>query len=363
MIHFNPSAPQSTRTPLDPQQSSVLQTVIAKGDKLAQGHFCKKLDPTDTNPYLPGKTGWVTLPFDLFYFVSQYREARLLADGEVLEATVVKAAVLPFGLTHAAFSMVANTIDICLFLQLAKVFQFSAPFLKRLHIFGLVLATGDLVFQIRDLYREISLFFVLQNRTTALKNLYEGFLKPRQWETVSRKTQDTVVSLLNSDVNRAAHTLSVEMVKRQYVLAHRIRSWAVEDLKAGLSDSFLLNLDQPENQQKGDLLLKIAKTQNFKKILVHLLGVASGALSVVGVVAVLLGALWWIPLGLLTAWSIVYSVKFLLARGTLEQRGWKFSVADCIPEWIHIGWRKVNSLAKGVLSRLQGPLREQKLLA
>lgn len=87
---------------------------------------------------------------------------------------------------------------------------------------------------------------------------------------------------------------------------------------------------------KADCLMHDVDTQTRKKLAIHITGLISIAVYVVGYALLLTGLVHIAPilLGLTIAGVLFCVIRYLLDKGTFHQEGWKFSLKDCLPKFI-----------------------------
>jgi hypothetical protein len=131
-------------------------------------------------------------------------------------------------------------------------------------------------------------------------------------------------------------------------LARRVQPWCAKEIAQNLPPILeKIKSADPKVQEEGlkeaEELMQTVKTQARKKLLVHIVAVVAIALSIAGFIALCVGCPFAIPFALLLVGGTLASLNYFLAAGTLDNKGWKFSVENCIPNWVKWIARKLFS--------------------
>jgi hypothetical protein len=82
---------------------------------------------------------------------------------------------------------------------------------------------------------------------------------------------------------------------------------------------------------KAKKLLKNVAAQSGKEILVHIVGMAAVAVTLIGLILSCLGCPFFIPFIFLLGGATLSLVRYFLHEGLMNTKGWEFSMKNCVP--------------------------------
>lgn len=314
---------------------------------------------------IPGTTSILSAPFDLMVICKDFIKASAHNDTEAQLDLALRISVLPLGFLYSLTKVFINIIDFLSLFHLSKLITLNSAmtlFARGLNFVGLGLSTIEFILESISLFKSVSFFLSIFSFKNDDKNALENLnaLKIRYF-TISNDEEKNLQKIAKKkDLN--IEDLRARLLKiKENKLMHRIRPWAAEKLKEAFKKGLLeegseLNLDEAKE------LLYSIKAQSVKKAIVNLVGVASLLLALIYFILIIVEVPFIIPLILFGAFFALSMTRYLLAKGTLEQNGFQFSLSDCVPQFVKNGYKKTTELAKRALTHLQDSLREQKYL-
>lgn len=358
IIPFYHPLPSGTESPQIPPEdkaqkiyTEVLEASLAKN--AADGK--KKWFFDDS--YMPGVMGLFTAPLKFIELWMSYATAAARNDKEAQADILLRLSTLPLGCIYTSTSLASTLVQFLSFFNLKNLSPLRAfsPFItSALNAFGLVLSVIEFALEIFGLYKDGKFLSLIKGCDEDDKSIKAALLNLKErYFSLSMDELQILVNITEKKgyTGRSAIDLGAKWLQtKESELAHRIRPWAVQKLKDKISEGLLENLEGPGKIQEARELLNILRVQSEKKILVHAIGLIGIAFSIAALGLMLATCPWAIPISLAIL-CIIFSIgRILIADGTLDQEGWRFSFSDCIPKWMKQGWEKITRLAKGVLA-------------
>lgn len=165
-------------------------------------------------------------------------------------------------------------------------------------------------------------------------------LNPDEVKAIGQKVEKKYADL---PVEKQREKLLIQMDtalnKKHRSLARRIRPWLAHEAD-DTTHAILMGLtsEKVENRdlaiKEGLSLMEEVRIQNLKKTIVHVIGILSFAIAAASLVALLAGAPYIVPVLLMTVGTVVGAGRFIMFAGSLDVRGWDFSLKDLVPDFI-----------------------------
>lgn len=181
----------------------------------------------------------------------------------------------------------------------------------------------------------------------ALEQLHSKFF------TIDQKAEKKVseIMLKHSHLSESEKKAKEEEVKKKILtvkknqLARRIRPWLALQLENELPNLITgLKSSDPTHRaqamKRGEEILSDVKTQTDKKVFLTILGVITLLITIVGF-ALMLAAIPYIPLIILTIGGALSILSFALNAGMMDNKGWNITWSNCIPEWVKKLYHKI----------------------
>lgn len=329
-----------------------------KIESVAAQSVSRKIAPTHTDLYIPGKTNLLTLPLDILDLIVESVKARQSEDREGALSTAVRITAFIPALFYAMASLLTGFIDVSSFFHLTSQFPVGScgwAAVGAINVLGLVLAGCELVLQTNDLRKELSLFFRLggfkQDKeaiNTSLTYLNDEYINPKTIQVKGEESKKIRKIIANSEnltnisqeqLEKASSLMGKAIEKKSRFLTYRIRPWAFKKLESA-APTLIGQLDNPATLKKAEKLIRLLRIQNQKQILVHTLGILTALSGLLAMALLFTSCPLLIPLALAGLSGSIATAMYLVARGTLDQKGWKFSIADCLPEVVRDFFQK-----------------------
>ena len=149
-------------------------------------------------------------------------------------------------------------------------------------------------------------------------------------------------------------------------LARRVAPWCAKEISSKIKP--LLEEMKSEDPMRKESAIKQIKDLLFtvniqakKYLYYHIVSLLIFVGSSIGMIALLASCPPLIPAVILGTIGTVSMASYILHIGTIEQKGWKFSVSDCIPHMVKKGYVKVAKFFTDYSKRKEPSIEESSL--
>jgi hypothetical protein len=289
------------------------------------------------------------LPCECAQRIREVYRAQSLGDNEGVFENALRIIELPFDMT----STFVNGLELLFKGLLYFGFATSTPFLKKLSkgipVAGLIVGGFETFFELRSFKHAWGMLKVL--KMPPEDALY-------QFKMQYCQTSQMVKNITNFVKNAFANCSEEEQQRTidDYIQqANAARARRLERrIGREAADRFYQAATPTGSELYHQEILTDIHTQVKKQLLLHTLGLLAALASIAGIITMLYGCPFLIPLLLVSISSGLTAVHWLLTEGMLPCRGWKFEVSYLFPECLR---RRFFTPTGAVSPYLQGRVR------
>jgi hypothetical protein len=308
-----------------------------------------KLAP-ESSPSLPGICNIFSLPCTCAARVRDLYRAEMLGDNEGVFENTLRILEIPFNFT----SSLCNAIDLIfkglLYFGLTKSTPFLKVMSKGMPIVGLIVGGFETFFEIRSFKQAWEMLKTVKKPSSeALEQFRVEFCQNPQ--TVNQITTFVRSTFAQSSFEEQQRCIA------DYVQYTNAARWRRLERRVGFdcAERFYQMIFKPNltTEQTQELVDDI-QAQLQKKLLLHAIGLISCLLAIAGVITMLYGCPFMIPLILVSISSGLSIIRWIFAEGILPCKGWHFEPAYLIPDCLRGLFRKIFKPNDAALLSLQG---------
>ena len=138
-----------------------------------------------------------------------------------------------------------------------------------------------------------------------------------------------------------------ELIKKNRYLVRRVQVELANEIQKTLPEA-IAGLQSPDlEKRKSSLetsskLFEKIKTQHYKNLLVHALGLFALAIAVTGLIAGMIGCPFAVLIPLIAIGMGTSLLRNILGKGFIEAEGWNFEFRRCIPQLFILTYKKLT---------------------
>lgn len=183
-------------------------------------------------------------------------------------------------------------------------------------------------------------------------------ISPKKIQGVVEKVNKSFQGTAQEKMDKIKSELNDTLKGQKTKLARRIGSWLVKeiDMKIDRIYSGLHSLDPVVKEAamvEAEGIIKDIDAQTKKKMIIHIIGIIALAITMVAIVAFLVGCP-YVAVAILFGVGMAFGIaRYVAYKGYFEQRGWNFSALNLLPEFLQketLDWKgyrkKEKELAK-----------------
>jgi len=307
-------------------------------------------------PFAAGGTSWLSAPIEVISGSIALAQAHSIGDVEGKIDASLRLATAPFSLLEGCTSALNTLIHLGTLIKL----KLDIPFLSTpLSGVGIGLCGLELIPQVISMVRAVNFLQTLESFETPasyLNHLSSSYLiitdeEKKHLERLVGNSED----LSPQQRKEKLATMTEDFLKvKKMNLSRRIGAWCARELEIEVPCALeLLKSSDPslrfQGQKKAEEIIDMVHTQARKTLLISTLRILAILFSLVGLILTLLPVIPLIPMVLLAVGTGLGIVKYLMATGLFETKGWNFSPLKCVPECIRSCFVRFDAVARRYL--------------
>lgn len=318
---------------LEAQKSDRLMQIWEKSQKIPTTYIpdARKIeiyDPT-SGGQLPGLFGIVTMPYVAALTIQRLFKAIHRRDFATASDLVMTAMQVPLCLSYSAARIASYLINVTTSITL---FIIPLTLTASLSLIGALICGIEFIIQagwVHHTYKFQKQFSF--DKESVLEDL--TYLR-EQYFTLSEAESCKITQRAGGDARKREKLIIKAQKKKYEKLALMVRPWLAEELFQKIPA--ILDNPTEANLQRGAELLADVKVQIKKRYAILAISFAMIALSFTSMML-----LPFTGMPILFAASVIavilttlMTLRYLLYEGTMDCKGWDFSIKNCIPEFL-----------------------------